>query len=74
MLFRSRDWHSSDQGKRDLLGKTGIAHSMLRPAGTALIDGQRVDVVTRGEIVEAKSAIKVIVVEGNRVVVTAVAE
>ncbi len=73
MLDRdARDWKSSDVAQQGLTGKEGIAHTMLRPAGTALIDGQRVDVVTRGEMVEAKTRIRVLAVEGNRVVVTAV--
>jgi membrane-bound ClpP family serine protease len=67
----ARDWKSTDVAKRDLAGKEGIAHTMLRPVGTAVIAGQRLDVVTRGEIIEANTPVKVIEVEGNRVVVTA---
>jgi len=71
MLDRdARDWKSSDVTQQGLEGKEGVAHSTLRPAGTALIDGVRVDVVTRGEMIEAKTRIRVIAVEGNRVVVT----
>ena len=40
-----------------------------RPAGFAEIGGQRVDVVTRGENIEAGAVVKVLEVEGNRVVV-----
>ena len=68
----ARDWHGSDSDgtRKDLAGKEGLAHTTLRPAGTAMIDGMRVDVVTRGEMIAAKTPIKVIKVEGNRVVVT----
>jgi membrane-bound serine protease (ClpP class) len=66
----ARDWKSSDIAQQGLNGKQGVAHSTLRPAGTALIDGARVDVITRGEMIAAKTPIKVIAVEGNRVVVT----
>lgn len=66
----AHDWKSSDVSQQGLEGKEGVAHSTLRPAGTALIDGVRVDVVTRGEMIAAKTRIKVIAVEGNRVVVT----
>ena len=41
----------------------------LRPAGFAEIGGRRVDVVTRGENIESGAAVKVLEVEGNRVVV-----
>jgi membrane-bound ClpP family serine protease len=34
-----------------------------------MIDGQRVDVVTQGELIEKDTPIKVIQVEGRRVVV-----
>ena len=51
------------------LGKSGTARSMLRPAGIADIDGQRVDVVSDGELIEAGTPIRVHRVDGNRIVV-----
>lgn len=51
------------------LGQEGTAASVLRPAGIALIDGHRLDVVSEGELVEAGARIEVIRVDGNRVVV-----
>jgi membrane-bound serine protease (ClpP class) len=52
-----------------LVGKDGVAESMLRPAGVARLDGRRVDVVTRGEMIQAGERVRVLAVEGNRVVV-----
>jgi membrane-bound serine protease (ClpP class) len=52
-----------------LVGKEGAAQSSLRPVGVALLDGQRVDVVTEGGMIDAGARIKVVAVEGNRVVV-----
>ncbi len=52
-----------------LIGKSGKTITPLRPAGIALIDGHRVDIVTRGEFVDKETEIEVILVEGNRVVV-----
>ncbi len=52
-----------------LIGKSGKAVTPLRPAGVALINGQRVDIVTQGEFVEPETEIEVIQVEGSRVVV-----
>lgn len=54
---------------KSLQGKSGTAHTQLRPAGTAMIDGKRVDVVTEGGIIPKGSEIKVVAVEGYRVVV-----
>lgn len=56
-------------GLEDLTGKTGVAKTTLRPAGTAIIDGEPVDVVTLGEFLEAGTAIVVTSVEGMRVIV-----
>jgi membrane-bound ClpP family serine protease len=56
-------------GLAALLHKTGVALSPLRPAGFARIDGHRVDVVTRGELLEQGCRVQVVEVVGNRVVV-----
>ena len=52
-----------------LVGKSGKTLTPLRPAGAALISGNRVDIVTQGEFVAPETDIEVIFVEGNRVVV-----
>lgn len=51
------------------LDKEGRALSDLRPAGTALIMGKRLDVVSRGEYIEKDSPLLVIEVSGNRIIV-----
>ena len=66
-----RDWHGTDPATQEFLGKTGIAQTTLRPSGFATIDEERVDVVTEGEMIAEGVAIKVIEVEGNRIVVAA---
>jgi membrane-bound serine protease (ClpP class) len=55
--------------KPELLGQNGIAFTALRPAGTAIINGKRVDVVTEGGFVEKGQPVKVVLLEGLRVVV-----
>jgi membrane-bound serine protease (ClpP class) len=50
-------------------GGTGTAITNLRPSGTALINGRRVDVVSRGEYIEKNTPVTVVAVDGNRVVV-----
>jgi membrane-bound serine protease (ClpP class) len=57
--------------KPELVHQTGVAHTNLRPSGTALINGHRVDVVTEGPMIERGTPVKVIAVEGLRVVVRA---
>jgi membrane-bound serine protease (ClpP class) len=56
----------------ELLHQTGVAHTNLRPSGSALINGQRVDVVTEGSLIERGTPVKVVGVEGMRVVVRAI--
>ncbi len=53
----------------ELVGKRGVAVGALRPAGIAEIDGQRVDVVSLGDFIKQGSAVEVVQVDGNRVVV-----
>ena len=60
---------AADPGLSDLLGKTGVTLSALRPAGFARIEGRKVDVVTRGEAIAADCPIVVLDVSANRVVV-----
>lgn len=55
--------------RADLVGREGIAVTDLRPAGTASIGGERVDVVTEGEYVNQGSAVRVLRSEGYRHVV-----
>lgn len=55
----------------ELLHGTGTALTQLRPSGVARINGQRVDVVTEGGLIERGTPVKVVAVEGARVVVRA---
>ena len=52
-----------------LLGRTGTALSMLRPAGSARFGDIITDVVSEGGYIAAETAIVVVEVEGNRIVV-----
>ncbi|NMO94833.1 NfeD family protein [Paenibacillus lemnae] len=52
-----------------LIGLTGISVTPLRPAGTAEIEGQRLDVVSAGGFVAAGTPIKVLKTDGTRIVV-----
>jgi membrane-bound serine protease (ClpP class) len=60
---------SSNPDLTYLSGKEGKSITQLRPAGIALIDNQRIDVVTEGEFISANSQISVLRVEGSKVIV-----
>lgn len=57
-----------------LIGKHGIAQTMLRPAGIVLLEDRKIDAVTNGEFIAPGTAVTVTQMRGNRAVVTAVQE
>ena len=52
-----------------LMGKQGVSITTLRPAGTAVFEGERIDVLTEGEFVPAGTPVEVVRVSGMRVFV-----
>ena len=60
--------------EKELLGAEGTALTTLRPAGSAEFNGKRVDVVADWEYIERGKKIKVLRVEGIKVVVKEVKE
>lgn len=60
---------SAPETDRAWLGKRGTTASPLRPAGIADIEGERVDVVSDGDFIDAGDPITVVRVDGNRIVV-----
>ena len=64
---------SAPDSDRRWLGKRGRASSSLRPAGIVEIEGERVDVVSDGELIDAGQFVEVTRVDGNRIVVRQVA-
>lgn len=59
----------SDTSNESLIGKLGEVFTDLRPAGTIMINGERVSAVSSGEYITSGMAVRVIEVRGNRVVV-----
>jgi len=58
----------------DLVGREGLSLTKLRPAGLARIGDERVDVVAGGCFLDKNTPLRVIRVEGNRIVVEAIKE
>lgn len=50
-------------------GDEGVALTDLRPSGTGRFDGRKTSVVTSGEYIEREAPIRVVRVEGNKIVV-----
>jgi membrane-bound serine protease (ClpP class) len=64
------DTQESSQGysvrtnEPNLIGKTGVAHTVLRPSGKVMIDGNVYDAFTRGDYIQKGEIIEVIGTEG----------
>lgn len=63
------DFLANPAAWRAYKGKTGVAQSDLRLSGKAMIDGELVDVVSQHEYIKKGTPIRVLAVEGVRIVV-----
>ena len=61
--------YTSSIGLEGLVGQEGIADTDLRPSGWINIGDQRVFVVTEGSYIDKNDNVKILSVDGNRVVV-----
>ncbi len=59
----------SNVNRVELIGKIGIALTTLRPSGMIKIDEERVDAVTEGGYIQQGKQVKVLKVEGSRIIV-----
>ena len=65
----TEDGYVASESRLELLGQKLIAYTDLRPAGVAILDNEKLDVVTDGDFIEKGNGIEVIRVEGMRIVV-----
>ena len=66
--------YTSSDDQSQLVGREGVVLTLLRPAGTVEIAGQVYDVVSEGRFIEPETTIRVLHVNGNRIVVRAIEE
>ncbi len=75
VMSTDQGYHSAgNEDFQSFLGKTGVALTPLRPAGTARIDNKRLDVVTVGDFIAQNTPVKVLEVEGSKISVEALEE
>jgi membrane-bound serine protease (ClpP class) len=55
--------------RRNLVGRVGIAKSLMLPSGAVLIDGQLIDAVSQGIAIDPGDPVVVVEVKANRVMV-----
>ncbi|MEK4699012.1 nodulation protein NfeD [Solibacillus sp. FSL R7-0668] len=65
----TEEGYVSNTNRIELIGKRGQSITPLRPSGTIVLDGERLDVVTEGSYVDGGKTVEVIKVEGSRIVV-----
>lgn len=51
------------------MDKEGVSLTILRPTGIADFNGIKLDVITEGEFIQKDKKVKIIQVQGNRIVV-----
>lgn len=64
-----KDFKSSGDHLRGLVGKDGESLTELRPAGKAMIEGVKHDVISEGSLIEKGRKVRVVKVIGNRIMV-----
>lgn len=68
VMSADQGYHSAGTDDfQSFVGKTGVALTPLRPAGTARIENRRLDVVTVGNFIDENTPIKVLEVEGSKI-------
>lgn len=71
---RNSDGYTGGQNLTALLGRKGEALTVLRPAGTVLVDGQRLDVISLGEYIPKGAYVRIVKVEGSKIFVDLIKE
>jgi membrane-bound serine protease (ClpP class) len=56
-------------GLENLVGQQGVADTDLRPSGWINVSNQRIFVVTEGSYIDKQENVKILSVDGNRVLV-----
>lgn len=59
----------SSKNRLELIGLEGTTLTPLRPSGTGIFDGERIDVVTEGGYISLGARVKIVKTEGTRIVV-----
>lgn len=66
---RNSEGYIGGQNLAGLLGKEGKTLTVLRPAGTVLVDGQRLDVISLGDYIPKGAVVRITKVEGSKIFV-----
>jgi membrane-bound serine protease (ClpP class) len=59
-VHESKQGYTSSFIKEPMVGKKGIAHTVLRPSGKVMIEGELYDAFTRSEFIEKGQSVEVV--------------
>lgn len=65
----NEDETKPDDPRRSLVGRVGVAKSLMLPSGAVLIDGKMIDAVSQGIAIDPGQPVVVVEVRANRVMV-----
>ena len=65
----TEDGYVASESRVELVGQILKAYTDLRPAGVAILDNEKLDVVTDGDFIEKGNEVEIVRVEGMRIVV-----
>ena len=71
---RREDGYAASHDTQALVGLEGTALTALHPAGSARFGGRKVDVITRGEFIDAGANLKIVEAHGSRIIVEALSQ
>ena len=66
---KNSNGYTSVVDKTRFLGAIGVCSTDLRPAGTVIVEGEPLDVVTEGNFIKQGDIVKIINVDGSRILV-----
>lgn len=66
---RKEDGYSTSNDPRGLIGKTGKTTTYLRPSGSGVFEGVRLDIVANGTFIDKGTAVRIVDAYGSRIVV-----
>lgn len=68
----TEEGYRSSDDQQVFLGKEGVTTTVLRPTGMAEFDGVKLNVVSEGEFIQLNTPVRIIEVEGSRILVRAI--
>lgn len=71
---KNSDGYIGGQNLDAFLGKKGEALTVLRPAGTVLVEGRRLDVISLGDYIPKGASVRIVKVEGSKIFVDLIKE